>query len=92
MDPPGYLLQVSGDASQSLDDLSELLADRSHGTGQLADPTGRRGDVVQRPFAVARVEATTKRVPEPAKWVWPAFKAQRPTNALVGLPSAMSLG
>jgi hypothetical protein len=39
----------------------------------LAHPTGRRGDVVQHPFAVARAEATTKRVPEPAKWVWPAW-------------------
>jgi hypothetical protein len=41
--------------------------------GPVGGPDGRRGDVVQRPFAVARVEATTKRVPEPAKWVWPAW-------------------
>jgi hypothetical protein len=44
-----------------------------HGTGHLAHPTGRRGDVVQHPFAVARAKATTKRVPEPAKRVWPSW-------------------
>ncbi len=80
------------DPTESEYENRQRSADRRlrQGSGHLAQPTAASGDVVHHPLAIARVEATTKRVPEPAHWARPAWGIHLYHASIIGFGAVMS--